>query len=444
MKRKSIIAVLLIVVLAGAGLLVYREGFAKETPSFRFVSIEKGDMQSKVSATGTLGAVTTVSVGTQVSGQVAELLVDYNDHVKKGQLLARIDSTLAQAAVVDAQANVDKAQAELLQMQRDFNRNRQLTNEGLIARSAFEQSESSLSVARAQVRSAQVAMDRARQNLSYTSIYAPIDGVVVERNVQQGQTVAASLSAPQLFLIANDLTNMQILAQVGESDIAQIKEGQPVTFSVQALPNQQFKGTVQQVRLQSTTADNVVNYTVVIAVDNTQNKLLPGMTARVDFLTKSATDVLKVSNAALRFKPTDAQLAELGVTKAATPARTSTSGTTSGRSGTGGSATSTMSDADRAARRAQWQQKGGGQGTRPQTATLYYLDKDGKVATARVRTGISDGTSTEVQGRSLTVGMKVIAGISSGAAQTASTSTAASPFGGSQQRQGGGPRPGGF
>jgi HlyD family secretion protein len=435
MKRKSIIAVLLIVVLAGAGLLVYREGFAKEAPSFRFVTIEKGDMQSKVSATGTLGAVTTVSVGTQVSGQVAQLLVDYNDHVKKGQLLARIDSTLAQAGVVDAQANVDKAQAEELQMQRDYSRNRQLTNEGLIAKSAFEQSQSSLSVARAQVRSAQVAMDRARQNLAYTAIYAPIDGVVVERNVQQGQTVAASLSAPQLFLIANDLSHMQILAQVGESDIAQIKEGQPVTFSVQALPNEQFKGTVQQVRLQSTTADNVVNYTVVIAVDNAQNKLLPGMTARVDFLTKSANDVLKVSNAALRFKPTDAQLTELGVTKAATPARTSSTGTNG--------ATSTMSDTDRAARRAAWQKTGG---TRPQSATLYYLDKDGHVATARVRTGISDGTSTEVQGRTLTAGMKIIAGINSGATQTtASTSTAASPFGGaSQQRQGGGQRPGGF
>jgi len=380
-----------------------------------------------------------VSVGTQVSGQVAQLLVDYNDHVKKGQLLARIDSTLAQAGVVDAQANVDKAQAEELQMQRDYNRNRQLTNEGLIAKSAFEQSQSSFSVARAQVRSAQVALDRARQNLAYTAIYAPIDGVVVERNVQQGQTVAASLSAPQLFLIANDLAHMQILAQVGESDIAQIKEGQPVTFSVQALPNEQFQGTVQQVRLQSTTADNVVNYTVVIAVDNAQNKLLPGMTARVDFLTKSATGVMKVSNAALRFKPTDAQLTELGVTKVAT----STTGTATRGAGTNGGATSTMSDADRAARRAARQKSGG---TRPQSATLYYLDKDGHVATARVRTGITDGTSTEVQGRSLTAGMKVIAGINSGPTQTASTSTtAATPFGGgSQQRQQGGPRPGGF
>ena len=435
MNKKSIIAVVVIVVIAVFGLLVYRNGLAKNATTFRFVTIEKGNMQSKVSATGTLGAVTTVSVGTQVSGQVSSLLVDYNAVVKKGQLLATIDPTLARSAVVDAQANVDKAQAELLQMQRDYGRNRELSSQGLIAKSLYEQSQSSMLVAQAQVRSAQVAMDRAKQNLAFTSIYAPIDGVVVERNVQQGQTVAASLSAPQLFLIANDLAHMQILAQVGEGDIAQIKAGQSVKFSVQALPSQTFTGAVQQVRLQSTTADNVVNYTVVIAVENAQNKLLPGMTARVDFLTQSATDVLKVSNAALRFAPTDEQLAELGVKKAAVP--------TSATTGTS-AATSTASDADRAARRAARAAGGGG---RPSIATLYYLDKDGNVTTAKVRTGISDGTSTQIEGRSIEAGMKVIAGITS-ATQTAATSTApttTSPFsGGSQQRGGAGGRPGGF
>ncbi|MEA2235824.1 MAG: HlyD family secretion protein [Thermoanaerobaculia bacterium] len=437
MNKKSLAAVAAVIVIAVISLLVYRNGLAKNATSFRFVTIEKGNMQSKVSATGTLGAVTTVSVGTQVSGQVASLLVDYNDVVKKGQLLATIDPTLARSAVVDAQANVDKAQAELLQMQRDYKRNRELSNDGLIAKSLYEQSQSSMMVAQAQVRSARVAMDRAKQNLSFTSIYAPIDGVVVERNVQQGQTVAASLSAPQLFLIANDLAHMQILAQVGEGDIAQIKAGQSVKFSVQALPNQTFAGTVQQVRLQSTTADNVVNYTVVIAVDNAQNKLLPGMTARVDFLTQSATDVLKVSNAALRFSPTDEQLAELGVKKAAKPARTTTA--------TGSNAaTSTVSAADRAARRAA-RGAGGGGGGRPPIATLYYLDQDGNVTTTMVRTGISDGTSTQIEGRNIQAGMKVIAGITSGT-ETAKTSTApttTSPFSGGGQQRGGG-RQGGF
>jgi len=420
MKRKSIIAVIVVAVLGVAGLFIYRDAIAKPAESFRFVSVERGNLQQTVSATGTLGAVTTISVGTQVSGQVSQLLVDYNDHVTKGELLARIDPTLAQQTVVDAQANLDKMRAVLLQGQRDNNRNRELNSDGLLAKSAFEQSQSSVEVANADVKSAQVALDRARQNLAYTSIFAPIDGVVVDRNVQQGQTVAASLSAPQLFLIANDLAHMQILAQVGESDIAQIKEGQPVNFTVQALPNQTFKGTVQQVRLQSTTSDNVVNYTVVIAVDNAQNKLLPGMTARVEFQTQSATNVLKVSNAALRFKPTDAQLAQLGIQKAAAPARTTT-------------ATSTMSAADRAARKAA-----GGQ--RPTIATLYYVDSNGNLASATVATGVSDGTSTEIKTRGTSAikeGTKVVAGITSASTTTAaaSTTTSATPFGQSSTQQ---------
>ena len=388
MNKKSLIAIVLIAVLAAAGLFVYRDAVARETPGYRFAAIERGDMQSKVSSTGTLGAVTTVSVGTQVSGQVDELLVDYNDHVKKGQLLARIDPTLARQSVVDAQSNVDKARAELLQMQRDYQRNRELTNSGLVARSAFEQSQSSLAVAQAQVRSAQVALERARQNLTYTNIYAPIDGVVIERNVQQGQTVAASLSAPQLFLIANDLAHMQILAQVGESDIAQIKEGQQAKFTVQALPNQSFAGVVKQVRLQSATQDNVVNYTVVVSVDNPKGRLLPGMTARVDFLTKSATNVLKVSNAALRFKP----------------------------------ATATTSSNGR---------RGG---------TLYVTDAKGELKALRVRTGINDGAMTEVSGKEIAAGMKVVAG--SASTQKTAQTTTQSPF--NAQQQGGQRRPGGF
>ncbi|MGZ4778437.1 MAG: efflux RND transporter periplasmic adaptor subunit [Thermoanaerobaculia bacterium] len=284
-KKKTIIAIVLVALVAVIGVFVYRDGFAKTAPAYRFVVVEKGDLRSTVSATGTLNAVTTVSVGTQVSGQVSELFVDFNDHVKKGELLARIDPTLALQAVTDAQANLEKAQAEENQAQRDYARNRELTNDGLVAKSALEVTQSTYQVSASTVKSARVALDRAKQNLSYTNIYAPIDGVVVERNVQKGQTVAASLSAPQLFLIANDLSQMEILAQVGESDIAQIKEGQPVEFTVQAIQGRTFQGTVKQVRLQSTTTDNVVNYTVVVSVDNSQGNLLPGMTARVSFLT---------------------------------------------------------------------------------------------------------------------------------------------------------------
>ncbi len=403
-KKRSVIAVALVALVAIVGMLVYRAAYAKQAPQYRYVQVERGDMQSTVSATGTLGAVTTVSVGTQVSGQVADLLVDYNDHVRKGQLLARIDPTLAQQGVTDAEANLAKVRAQALQASRDEARNRQLANDGLIAKSALELSQSSSVVAGADVRSAQVAVDRAKQNLAYTNIYAPIDGVVVDRNVNKGQTVAASLSAPQLFLIANDLSQMQILAQVGESDIAQIKEGQPAQFTVQALQGQTFKGTVQQVRLQSATTDNVVNYTVVVSVSNPENKLLPGMTARVNFLTKSANNVLKVSNAALRFRP------------ATTATATATT------------ATSAQANAQKSgASRGQRSQQGG---------TLYTLDAKGQLQAIRVGTGVTDGTMTEVQGKDVVEGMKVVAGMAQSTTQNAQTQTSASstPFqSGSQQ-----------
>ena len=406
-KKRSVIAVAIVALIAIVGMLIYRAAYAKQAPQYRYVQIERGDMQSTVSATGTLGAVTTVSVGTQVSGQVADLLVDYNDHVKKGQLLARIDPTLAQQAVTDAEANLAKVRAQAMQASRDEARNKQLSNDGLIAKSALEQTQSAYVVAGADVRQAQVAVDRARQNLAYTNIYAPIDGVVVDRNVNKGQTVAASLSAPQLFLIANDLSQMQILAQVGESDIAQIKEGEPAQFTVQALQGQTFKGTVQQVRLQSATTDNVVNYTVVVSVSNPENKLLPGMTARVNFLTKSANDVLKVSNAALRFRPatTTTATAKTATVTTATPAQKS------------------------GASRGQRSQQGG---------TLYTLDAKGQLQAVRVSTGVTDGTMTEVQGKGVVEGMKVVAGIVQSTTQSAQTQTSASstPFqSGSQQQQ---------
>ncbi len=312
LDKKLVVVAGLVVVSVAAALLIHRFAFAQETPAFRLATVERGDIQALVSATGTLDAVTTVSVGTQVSGQVSELLVDFNDHVKKGQLLARIDPTLAQQGVADAQANLEKLQAQANQASRDQNRNRELSSEGLIAPSELEQGGAALQVAQASERSGRVSLHRAQKSLSYTSIYAPIDGVVVERNVDKGQTVAASLSAPQLFLIANDLTHMQILAQVGESDIEKILDGQTVRFTVQALPGQSFTGTVQQVRLQSKTVDNVVTYTVVVRLVNSDGNLLPGMTARVDFLVKSAVGVLKVRNAALRYKPSEEVLAQLG------------------------------------------------------------------------------------------------------------------------------------
>lgn len=259
--------------------------------TYRLATVERGNVQQTVSATGTLGAVKTVQVGTQVSGQVSAEFADFNDHVTKGQLLARIDPTLQQQAVRDAQAQLERAQAQLRQAQQEYDRNAPLAREKFISASEFSTMQVNLDVARAGVKSAQVTLDRAKQNLSYTNIYAPINGVVVERNVDVGQTVAASLSAPQLYLIAQDLAQMQILAAVDESDISAIKAAQAVQFTVQAFPGRSFTGVVDEVRLQSKLQDNVVSYTVVVKVDNTDGKLLPGMTATVEFITGAAKNV---------------------------------------------------------------------------------------------------------------------------------------------------------
>ncbi|MHB8799574.1 MAG: efflux RND transporter periplasmic adaptor subunit [Thermoanaerobaculia bacterium] len=424
--HKVLIAGGLVAAVAGAGFSIYRFTSGEKAPAFRFTTVTRGAIQSLVSATGTLQAVTTVSVGTQVSGQISELLVDFNDQVKKGQLLARIDPTIARQGVADAQANLERVQAQANQARSDQNRNRALSNAGLLAGSALEQGGSTQKVADATVRSARVALDRAKQNLSFTSIYAPIDGVVVERNVNLGQTVAASLSAPQLFLIANDLSRMQILSLVGESDIVRIAQGQTVSFTVQALPGQTFAGVVEQVRLQSTTADNVVNYTVVVTLENPGGKLLPGMTARVDFLVKSAEGVLKVPNAALRYKPSEEILARFGAAPAprdgAAAGAPADSPRTEGAAGT-------------RTRRAEGRTSGRGV-----TGTLYTLDAKGKLHAVRVRTGITDGLFTEVEGKNVTEGMKVVDGLVSASKAPGATSN---PMGGAQQQPSGRGRPGG-
>ena len=257
MKRTTLFALGVVIALV-AGVLLYRH-YVREGPQpYRFATLERGNLESAVSATGILSAVTSVQVGTQVSGQIAAIFADFNDQVKKGQLIARIDPTLQQQAVRDAQAGLDRGRAERAKAQQDFERNKGLFEQKVLTEVEFNNAKYAYEVAQANVKSAQVALDRARQNLAYTSIYAPIDGVVVERNVDVGQTVASSYSTPQLFLIAKDLSQMQILASVDESDIGLIRQQQAVRFSVQAYPNQTFEGKVSQVRLQSKTTENVV------------------------------------------------------------------------------------------------------------------------------------------------------------------------------------------
>ena len=397
--------------LAVGGLWFYRRADAKEAPQYRTATVERGTVKATVSATGTLNAVRTVQVGTQVSGQLSAILVDFNDHVRKGQLLARIDPTLQQQAVEDAQAGLERAQAQLTQAQSEYERNKQLYDAKVITASEFGNVQSTFAVQQAAVKSARIALDRARQNLAYTNIYSPIDGVIVERNVDVGQTVAASLSAPTLFLIANDLSEMQILASVDESDIGQITTGMPVQFTVQAYPNQTFTGQVEQVRLQSKTQDNVVNYTAVVRVKNQGNKLLPGMTATVQFLTGSADNVLTVPNAALRFRPTAEMTAQL---------RAQFGNRTPGDS----SARAPRAPGDSTARRF-----GGGRDSsaaranRGSMSMLWYVDSTGAVKATRVRPGVTDGQKTAVEGPAVKEGMQVIIGVADGAPTAASTTT---------------------
>lgn len=399
-KTKILIAVIALpLILAGAWYI--GRGNAGAESAYRFVEVTRGDLQATVSATGSLSAVTTVQVGTQVSGQVAEILVDFNDTVRKGQLIARIDPTLARQAVRDAEATVQRSRAELEQAKRELDRAKQLFDNEALSVSEYETAQYGYDVAQANLASAEVSLERARRNLEYTQIHAPIDGIVVERNVDVGQTVAASLSAPQLFLIANDLSRMQILASVDESDIGQIRQGQPVKFTVQAYPNQFFEGVVEQVRLQSTVQENVVNYTVVVGVDNREGKLLPGMTATVDFEVQTAKDVLMVPNAALRFRPSPEMLAAVGMAS-------SNGGTSSVRR-------------ESATARPNGQAQGGGSRGRSNVATIWYLDGAGRLQTTRVETGISDGINTEIRGPDLKEGMQVIAGVLS-STQSGSTS----------------------
>lgn len=438
MKKQRIAAAAALVVVAATGVAMFRRADATQAQPYRFAAVTRGSLQATVSATGSLNAVKTVQVGTQVSGQIAALYADFNDKVKKGQLLARIDPVLAQQAVQDAQAGVERAQSQLTLAKEQYDREKTLFDAKVVTADEFGTVQSTYEVDAANLKSAQIALDKAKQNLAYTNIYAPIDGVIVQRTVDVGQTVAASLSAPELFLIANDLSQMQILANVDESDIGQIAVGQPVTFTVQAYPNRTFKGTVQQVRLQSTTQDNVVNYTVVITVQNPDGKLLPGMTATVSFLTGSATNVLMVPNAALRFRATPDMMAAAGFGKN----RRQGTGNSTSASGASAAGASTSAAGGRGGFGGGFgggQRSGAAGGARPSMGLLWYVNKSGKPAVARVHTGLSDGQNTEVtplprDSSVVTAGLQVITGTN--AAASTSTSNPLQP----QGRRG----PGGF
>jgi HlyD family secretion protein len=303
MKKIQIGVAAAVIVMAVLFFLIFRgEG---SRPEFRTEAVTRGAIQATVTATGTVNPVTTVLVGTQVSGTIKSISVDFNSPVRKGQLIAQIDPELFDAQAAQARASADKADAALREAERTLARNRALFEKSLIARSELDTAETNFDSARAQADLAAAALKSAETNLRYTKILSPVDGVVISRNVDVGQTVAASFQTPTLFTIAQDLTKMQIDANVDESDIGKIAVGQNVEFTVDAYPETAFTGKVRQIRRAPITVQNVVTYDVVVRVNNPGLKLMPGMTANVSIILLTKEDVIRIPNAALRFKPAD-------------------------------------------------------------------------------------------------------------------------------------------
>ena len=404
MKKKIIIAAILVLIIGAGGAYFFKN--RGNAVKFRTEKVTRGDMRAAVTATGTMSAVVTVLVGTQVSGTIKQLFVDFNSPVKKGQLLALIDPALPQAKVEQARAslqsavaNVEKSETALLDTKRTMERNQTLFAKNYIARSDFDTAETNYQSARAQVNVVKAQVEQARAalqveetNLRYTRILSPVDGIVISRNVDIGQTVAASFQTPTLFNIAQDLTQMQIDTNVDEADIGKILVGQPVQFSVDAYPDITFSGKVSEIRNAPTTVQNVVTYIVVIKVDNPELKLKPGMTANVSIITATQAGALKVPNAALRFRWTVEKAADKGKTE--------------------GPAKGAEAAKDSAPRKTQ---------------SLWILDND-KPRRVQITAGISDGNFTEILSGDLKEGDAVILEAVGGAKKTGSAGIGGSGF----------------
>jgi HlyD family secretion protein len=301
-KRKRILFIT--IVLAAALIFVF--WFIKDRSPEIVLATEKphlGYIANAVTATGTVQPVDTVAVGTQVSGTISRVYVDFNSKVKKGQLLAELDKTILNAQVQQIVSSIQQAQSQLTYQQSNFNRQSQLYNAGAIAKADLETAQNEFKVAQAGLKSAQSQLQAAQKNLSLASIYSPINGTVLSRNVSEGQTVASSFNTPTLFSIAKDLTQMQVGAAVDEADIGNVKKGQRVTFAVDAFPDDVFEGAVSEIRLQPSVSANVVTYTTIINTANDQLKLKPGMTANITIYTKEQNNALLVSARATKFKP---------------------------------------------------------------------------------------------------------------------------------------------
>lgn len=311
MKRLRFWLITVVVIVVAVAAYFLLSGGSNGKVVYRTEKVDRGDVVVSISATGTLSADTTVDVGSQVSGTIAKLYADFNSVVKKGQLLAQLDPTFLQAAADQQRANLDKAQASVDDAQRTYKRTSELFSRGLAAQSDLDAATTALQTNQAGLRQSQAALNGAEVNLKYATILSPINGVVISRNVDVGQTVAASLSAPTLFSIANDLSKMQVQASIDEADVGSVKSGQKVSFRVDAYPDDEFLGTVSQIRLQPIITQNVVTYNVIIDVQNPKLKLMPGMTATVSIEVARKDSTLRIPLQALRFTPSGAEYASV-------------------------------------------------------------------------------------------------------------------------------------
>ncbi len=344
-----------------------------EAPEYQTVAVGRGELLQVVTASGNLNPVVNVTVGSQISGIIQTLYADFNTRVTAGQVVAQLDPATYKANVAVAEGDLANARANLELTQVDFRRAEELHKAQLIARSEYDKATASLHQAEAQVKMKEASLQRSSVDLSRCTIYSPVDGIVISRNVDVGQTVAASMSAPTLFVIANDLAKMQIDANVAEADVGGIEIGQDVEFTVDAFPYRTFRGKVIQVRNSPVTVQNVVTYDTVVEVNNADLKLKPGMTANVSIVIVRRDDPLKIPNAALRFRPPEKAS---GQSRTNTPSVTTNQGG-GGRGGSGGSG-------------------GKPRGERSTSRTVYTLGEDGQPKPLPVKVGITDGIMTEI------------------------------------------------
>jgi len=462
-KRTTILIVAILLTAAG---YLYFSGSSATGYSYRTESISRGDIEKIVRATGTVTPIQTVKVGSQVSGTIARLLVDFNSVVRQGEIIAVIDSTFLSASVREAEANLQRTKAQLNESERSLKRTRELFAKDLVSQADLDAAITTYETSVAQSKQTEAALERANVNLRYAVIRAPIDGVVISRDVDVGQTVAASLQAPQLFVIANDLSKMQVEASVDEADIGQIAPGQTATFAVDAYPEEDFTGTVTQVRLSPLTVQNVVTYTVIIEVPNPDQKLRPGMTATASILIDRRSDVLRIPAVALRFTPPREVLEAMRSKKDEKPegaiAETDWSGNDRREdrvdAGAGEQRGEVARDSlrgrrDGGERRASrqgrgsgeartgnraWNRSGGGPGGAGGTAnggTVWVLGEDREPRQVRVRTGLGDSRYVEVLRGELREGDLVVLGATAG--EEGGSRGVTNPF----QQQRGGRRP---